>query len=107
MISRGEWHILTLWGTALISTATIIRTQNPLLLGSVFLICMLSAISAIRLAPYFRVEPVMLILWLIALAAMLSVTEGTKAELLAPLYFVCMVVSFVIVRRAHKLAKSE
>jgi len=38
---------------------------------------------------------------------MLAVTEGTKAELLAPLYFICMVVSFVIVRRAHKLAKSE
>ena len=55
----------------------------------VLAICMIGSMVAIRRAAAVRVEAAILVLWLIALAAMLATAEGLAANVLAPIFFVC------------------
>ncbi len=102
MVSREEWKVLMLWAVAIGVTAATASQSGTLVLGSVFFLCTMGSLTAVRRVQSAHIEGILLLLWLIATGAMLATVPTPLGEVLGPLYFVCMLGSLITAQRAHR-----
>ena len=102
MVSREEWKVLMLWAVAIGATAATTNQSGTLVLGSVFFVCTMGSLTAIRRAQSRHVEGILLLLWLVTIGAMLAIVPTPLGEVLGPLYFACMLGSLITAQRAHR-----
>ncbi len=105
-MSREEWRIMGLWAVAVLATALLARVEGTIILGSVFFVGMAGSLYAVRRArPHHSLEGVHIVLWLLVTAVLISL-EGNSvaAQVLGPVYFVCMVGCVAIAHRAYRVA---
>jgi uncharacterized membrane protein YkgB len=86
-----------------VATAILASQATTFILGSVFFVCSVGSLIAIRQAQAAHVGGILLLSWLITMGAMLATVPSTAGELLGPLYFVCMIGSLVTAQRAYQV----